>query len=46
MNNIEALKKDTCYECKKPAKYITHSNKNGKIMKHARFTCKKHHYTI
>lgn len=37
---------DGCYRCKKPAKYITHTTKNGKLMKHARFTCEEHHYSL
>ncbi len=38
-------KKDTCYKCKAPAKYITHTDKDGKTMPDARFTCEKHHYS-
>lgn len=39
---------EICYVkgCKAKVKYATHSDKNGKVMKHARFTCEKHHYSI
>jgi hypothetical protein len=44
--NVIPEMKDKCYKCNRAAKYITHSDKDGKIMPHARFTCEEHHYSI
>lgn len=37
--------REVCYKCGRAAKYITHSDKNGNVMPHARFTCEEHHYS-
>lgn len=36
---------DKCYRCPKRAQYITHTDKDGNILPHARFTCEEHHYS-